>query len=68
MTEIAVLETLDWEKFAAEYWDRRPVLIKSVGAPPFVEPEVFRAAVAGACPRGRTACRPPRSSRSAAIN
>ncbi|MCX4553862.1 cupin domain-containing protein [Streptomyces sp. NBC_01387] len=52
MTEIAVLETLDWEKFAAEYWDRRPVLIKSVGAPPFVESEVFRAAVAGSVPPG----------------
>lgn len=35
---------LDWDEFAARYWDRRPVLVKAVSPAPFEPREVFAAA------------------------
>ncbi len=46
MTVIAVEDTLDWDVFASRYWDRAPVLYRSLEAPPFVADEVFAAASA----------------------
>ncbi|MFI0898433.1 JmjC domain-containing protein [Streptomyces sp. NPDC020983] len=46
-----VEEGLDWERFAAESWDRRPVLVRGAGEP-FAEHEVFAAAVAVSTRRG----------------
>ncbi|MGW1991298.1 JmjC domain-containing protein [Embleya sp. NPDC001921] len=45
MSEPAVECELDWRVFADQYWDRRPVLFRNTGTPPFVEGEVFTAAV-----------------------
>ncbi|GAA4639443.1 hypothetical protein GCM10023196_101090 [Actinoallomurus vinaceus] len=44
----------DWATFAARYWDRRPVLFKAVVSAPFVEAEVFRAAVRASVPSDTT--------------
>ncbi|WP_420036954.1 hypothetical protein ACN2WE_36245 [Streptomyces sp. cg28] len=45
-----ILDTLDWPRFAAEYWDRRPVLIRGSGLPrpPFDTNELFESAVIAA--------------------
>ncbi|MBO1332162.1 hypothetical protein [Streptomyces sp. VRA16 Mangrove soil] len=47
---IDIAETLDWRRFAAEHWDRRPVLIRGSGVPhaPFDLNEVFETAVVAA--------------------
>lgn len=50
-TGYGVEEGLDWERFAAESWDRRPVLVRGAGEP-FAEHEVFAAAVAVSTRRG----------------
>ncbi|MYW63368.1 cupin [Streptomyces sp. SID8379] len=44
------LDRLDWEHFAAEYWDRRPVLFRGSALPhaPFDRNEVFESAVVAA--------------------
>ncbi|GAA1908098.1 hypothetical protein GCM10009716_17520 [Streptomyces sodiiphilus] len=42
---LVITDTLDWDTFAEQHWDRRPVLFKAVAQPPFREDEVFRAAV-----------------------
>ncbi|GAA1710043.1 hypothetical protein [Fodinicola feengrottensis] len=48
MSELFVMETLDWDVFVRDCWDRRPVLVRHVPRPPFQENEVFQAAtVAG---------------------
>lgn len=46
--EVRVEDHLDWERFAETYWNRRPVLYKSVATAPFEVGEVF-AATASAC-------------------
>ncbi|MER5946493.1 hypothetical protein ABT127_10565 [Streptomyces sp. NPDC001904] len=45
-----ILDALDWPRFAAEYWDRRPVLIRGTGLPrpPFDTNELFESAVIAA--------------------
>ncbi|MFD3473336.1 hypothetical protein [Streptomyces sp. NPDC058695] len=42
------LSRLDWQVFGERYWDRQPVLIKSVAPAPFDAHEVFETAVAAA--------------------
>ncbi|MFF1735860.1 hypothetical protein [Streptomyces sp. NPDC058247] len=42
------LDRLDWQVFGERYWDRRPVLLKSVAPAPFEAHEVFETAVAAA--------------------
>ncbi|MFJ4713679.1 hypothetical protein [Streptomyces sp. NPDC088785] len=45
-----VIDALDWPRFAAEYWDRRPVLIRGAGLPraPFDPNELFESTVIAA--------------------
>ncbi|MFJ5924537.1 JmjC domain-containing protein [Kitasatospora sp. NPDC092948] len=43
---------LDWDEFTAQYWDRRPVLIKAVRPAPFESREVFAATAAATRPPG----------------
>ena len=50
MDPLIVADRLDWPEFADRFWDKRPVLIRSVDPAPFVESEVFRTAVR-ACDR-----------------
>ncbi|MFI6879866.1 hypothetical protein ACIBL6_41135 [Streptomyces sp. NPDC050400] len=47
---IDVLTALDWQRFADEYWDRRPVLIRGLAPAdaPFDPNEVFESAVVAA--------------------
>ncbi|MGW6478818.1 hypothetical protein ACWGDS_13040 [Streptomyces sp. NPDC055059] len=42
------LDQLDWREFGERYWDRQPVLFKSVAPAPFDAHEVFETAVAAA--------------------
>lgn len=44
MTDHDVLPTLDWDRFVAAHWDRRPVRIVDCGRAPFVADAVLRAA------------------------
>jgi hypothetical protein len=44
MTDHDVLPTLDWDRFVAAHWDRRPVRIVDCGRAPFVAEAVLRAA------------------------
>ncbi|MER5637953.1 cupin domain-containing protein [Kitasatospora sp. NPDC002227] len=45
-SELAVVQgPLDWDEFAARYWDQRPVLIKGVRPAPYELGEVFATAV-----------------------
>ncbi|MGW2863122.1 JmjC domain-containing protein [Streptomyces sp. NPDC001205] len=43
--KVSVEQRFDWVEFVARYWDRRPVLYKSVRPAPFQEDEVFQAAL-----------------------
>jgi ribosomal protein L16 Arg81 hydroxylase len=52
-SDLAVVQgPLDWDEFAAHYWDRRPVLIKAVSPAPFELREVFTAATLATRPPG----------------
>lgn len=44
MTDHDVLPTLDWDRFVATHWDRRPVRIVDCGRAPFAVDAVLRAA------------------------
>ncbi|MFF9243442.1 JmjC domain-containing protein [Streptomyces sp. NPDC014776] len=44
---LAVEAEFSWDTLVERYWDRRPVLFRSVTPAPFEASEVFRAAVAG---------------------
>ncbi|MGW6403163.1 hypothetical protein ACWFRP_34060, partial [Streptomyces sp. NPDC055134] len=46
--QLEQLARLDWQVFGDRYWDRQPVLIKSVAPAPFDAHEVFETAVAAA--------------------
>ncbi|MFD4647626.1 hypothetical protein [Streptomyces sp. NPDC056713] len=46
------LDRLDWQEFGERYWDRQPVLFKSVTPTPFDAHEVFETAVAAAHRKG----------------
>jgi hypothetical protein len=45
MGELVRVDRLDWDEFVADFWDQRPVLVRGVDPMPFVETEVFAAAV-----------------------
>ncbi|WP_163506609.1 JmjC domain-containing protein [Fodinicola acaciae] len=45
MSDIAELDTLDWDVFVERFWDRRPVLVRHLPWAPFQEDEVYQAAV-----------------------
>lgn len=45
-----VMESLDWDVFATECWDRQPVLVRQLPRAPFEQHEVFQAAVLAARP------------------
>lgn len=42
---VAVEHKLDWDQFVSTWWDRAPVLFRGMSPTPFVESEVFQAAV-----------------------
>ncbi|MGW6139200.1 hypothetical protein [Streptomyces sp. NPDC055140] len=46
--QLVRLDQLDWREFGERYWDRHPVLFKSVAPAPFDAHEVFETAVAAA--------------------
>lgn len=45
MTDLVVLDGLDWDHFIESYWDRRPVLFKGVSPAPFTEDAVLASAI-----------------------
>jgi 50S ribosomal protein L16 3-hydroxylase len=45
MSHLVVANSFDWTTFVELYWDKQPVLFKGVHPAPFVESEVFAAAV-----------------------
>ncbi|MGW2771952.1 JmjC domain-containing protein [Streptomyces olivaceoviridis] len=56
---LAVEEEFSWSTLMERYWNRRPVLFRSVAPVPFTAPEVFRAAVRGCAPGTADAPVPP---------
>ncbi|MFF0837744.1 MULTISPECIES: JmjC domain-containing protein [unclassified Streptomyces] len=56
---LAVEAEFSWSTLMERYWDRRPVLFRSVAPAPFTAPEVFRAAVRGCATGGAGTPMPP---------